>query len=241
MDAQQNKIAYITGSSRGIGKALVQALIAENYQVFGLSRSAEKSASNFTPIQLDLNDLEAVKAFEFKPQVDHVLLVNNAGMIGDIGPVGSIPNETIEAVLTVNSIAPQLLMNTFIKTYMGKVKHGHIINISSGAGKYAIDAWASYCASKAAIDLFSETIKHEWLQRNIENWHIHSIAPGVVDTQMQSEIRSAKPALFKSHEKFIQLKANNELSSPEAVSNKLLQVILSPESFADTTISVRDY
>ena len=143
--------------------------------------------------------------------------------------------------MTVNSIAPQILMNTFIRTYQHQVQHGHIVNISSGAGKYAIEAWAPYCASKAAIDLYSETVHAELESRGKTNWFVHAIAPGVVDTVMQEEIRESDPDLFQSHEKFMALKANQELVSPRIVADKIMQVIASPRLFRKTTISVRDF
>lgn len=241
MAALQNKIAYLTGASRGIGEGLKNSLVSAGFHVIGLSRSEQKSETNFTPVKLDLNDIEHVQSFSFSKEADSVLLINNAGLIGEIAPIGSVSPETIQQVMTVNSIAPQVLMNRFIETYADTASHVHILNISSGAGKRPIDAWASYCASKAAIDLFSETIRTEFDLRNRNNCYIHSIAPGVVDTEMQQTIRNSDPELFKSHEKFMNLKANNELSSIQDVAKKLMLVIESPEKFENTLLSVRDF
>lgn len=241
MAAQLRKIAYVTGASRGIGEALIKKLLAENYVVVGLSRTSNFSHPNFKAITIDLADLTAVKKFVFSEIADHVLLVNNAGVLGDIGPVGSLKPETFEKVMHVNVIAPQILTNAFIAKYGGNATSGHILNISSGAGKNPIDGWATYCASKAAIDLFSETIRKEMDVHNIENWTIHSIAPGVVDTEMQSEIRSTAAEKFSSIQRFKDLKAENQLSSPHDVADKLMQVIVSPHAFEKTIFSVRDY
>lgn len=239
------KLAFVTGSSRGIGKALAEKLLAEGYQVVGLSRNTVISHSNYTHCVIDLCNQEEVLAFDFAQYVDNIpeqiLLVNNAGMIGSIFPVGALTDETIHAVMQVNSIAPQILMNKFLKAFSGKVNHGHILNISSGAGKYPIDAWATYCASKAALDLFSKTVKEELAARSVNGWFIHSVAPGVVDTAMQSEIRSADPGAFKEIEKFKLLKQENQLSDPSAVSEKLYQIIENPLSFSETLLSVRDF
>jgi len=241
MAVLRNKVAYITGSSKGIGRALTQKLLDHGYTVIGMSRSNTIKHSKFRHVSLDLNDLKAVDRFKFEEEADEIVLINNAGMIGEIGPIGQIPNATIQAVINVNTIAPQLLMNAFIKYYKGSVKQGHVVNISSGAGKRPIDAWASYCASKAALDLFSETIQEEWNQHGVENWHIHAIAPGVVDTEMQTDIRKADAKNFKQLDQFIALKNQGDLSDPKHTANLLFGVIENPKSYADTVISVRDF
>ena len=241
MAALQNKIAYITGCSRGIGAALVDLLLDLDYQIIGIARSNVVERPNFKFIKLDLNDLEAVQQFNFSQNASEVLLINNAGIIGEISPVGQISDQSIQQVINVNTIAPQILMNKFIKTFSQKVKKGHIINISSGAGKHPIDAWASYCASKAALDLFSQTTAEELKSREILNWHIHAIAPGVVDTQMQSDIRQANPENFKLYERFVGLKNDNELSDPKNVANQINKVIQQPLNYPETVISVRDF
>lgn len=241
MDAQPTKLAYVTGASRGIGEALVQQLLAAGYRVIGLSRTTKIDHPNFTFVQLDLSNLEAVKSFTFDETAPHVLLVNNAGMLGEVGSVGAITDSTFERVMRVNTIAPQILMNQFIKTFKKIAESGHILNISSGAGKNAIDGWAAYCASKAALDLFSETVRLEFNLHQTENWFIHSIAPGVVDTEMQSEIRNSDPSEFKSLDRFIALKTENQLASPTAVAEKLFSVIQEPKQFESTILSVRDF
>ena len=114
MAVQQNKLAYITGSSRGIGEALVDLLIDLDYRVIGLARTNVAESSNFKSISLDLSDMTAVHAFEFSENAQDVLLINNAGLIGEISPVGKVSDQSIEQVITVNTIAPQILMNKFI-------------------------------------------------------------------------------------------------------------------------------
>jgi len=241
MTAQLPKLAFVTGASRGIGKALVHALLAEGYHVIGLSRSLNIEHPNYSPVKIDLSDIKAVEKFEFSQMANHVLLVNNAGLLGEIGPIGTIKDHTIDEVMRVNTIAPQILMNRFIQHYQNKVNSGHILNISSGAGKNPIDGWAAYCASKAALDLFSQTVHLEFKLHDVKNWHIHSIAPGVVDTAMQAEIRSANPSTFKSLDRFVALKTDNELATTETVAEKMMTVIKDPSQFKTVLLSVRDF
>lgn len=241
MTAQQPKLAFVTGASRGIGKALVESLLKDGFTVVGLSRSATIEHPNYSHLTLDLSDLDAIKNVAFNSIADHVLLVNNAGLLGEVGPIGEIADQSIDEVMRVNTIAPQLLMNRFIQQYQNKVKSAHILNISSGAGKNPIDGWAAYCASKAALDLYSETIQLEFNLHHRQHWHIHSIAPGVVDTAMQGEIREADPTKFKSLDRFIALKTENQLTSAASVAEKLMHVIKHPSDFKTVVISVRDF
>ena len=241
MAAQLNKLAYITGSSKGIGLALSNLLLTEGYEVIGLSRSNVIEHDNFHFRKLDLGHLSDVHRFKFEKSADQVLLVNNAGIVGDINPVGSTDNQQIESVMNVNTIAPQILCNKFIERFKNEKGSFHIINISSGAGKKAIDAWATYCASKAAIDLFSETVAEELEWRGHHNIKIHACAPGVVDTAMQVQIRASSEDSFKLVEHFKDLKTNNELASAHSVAQKLNVLIKNPEKFPETIISVRDF
>ncbi len=237
----ENKIAFVTGVSTGIGKAIVLELLQHNYLVYGIGRTNTITAQNYQFIPLDFRKSELVAYFRF-PQLPAAsyLLINNAGIIGEILPVGELNPENIMDVMQVNSIAPQVLMNSFIQTFMRQNVPLHILNISSGAAKRPIDAWATYCASKAAVDLFSETIKLEMELRAIKNFYIHSIAPGVVDTNMQAKIRDASPEKFKTSQRFHDLKNNGELISPEFVAKKLMSLIDAPQSILATTISLSE-
>lgn len=241
MAVLQNKIAYVTGSSKGIGKALVKLLLDNDYKVIGFSRTNEIQDPNFEFRAIDLADLKAVQLIDFDISGDKVVLINNAGLIGEIGPVGSIPNDQIINVINVNTLAPQILTNKFINRFKNENNRYHILNISSGAASKPIDAWATYCASKAALDLFSETVAEELEWRQSSNWNIHACAPGVVDTNMQAQIRSSSKENFKLVENFKELKANNELLSTAAVAKKLFEVVQFPEKFEQTVISVRDF
>lgn len=235
------KICFITGISSGIGNALANELLKKGYTVFGIGRTNTVKHENYEFISLDLRKSEAVTYFRF-PQhpADSYLLINNAGMIGEILPVGELNSENIVDVMQVNTIAPQILINTFIQTFSRQHVPLHVVNISSGAGKKPIDAWATYCASKAALDLFSETVKLEMELRDQKDFFIHSVAPGVVDTNMQTEIRAASPEKFKSSQRFHDLKNNGELIAPEFVAEKLAELIQNPTNYTANILSLSD-
>lgn len=241
MDSQQNKLAFVTGVSSGIGEALAKKLLSLNYRVNGIGRSCTIEHANFSFQNLDLSNTNAVKNFEFEPNVvGEVLLVNNAGIVGEIGPIGDIKSNAIEEIIATNVTAPLILCNKFIQTYLHQKLKLHIINISSGAGKRAIDGWATYCSSKAALDLFSCTIQEEMLARKIDGVFVHAVAPGVVDTKMQGQIRSASPQKFFASQRFHDLKNNNELASPETVAESLVKLIKYPTKTKACVIGLSD-
>ena len=229
-------VFFITGSSRGIGLALKENLLSKAYQVFGLSRSTQQKEKNFAPISIDLSDEEQLENFVFpdlKEGVKDVFLINNAGTIG---PVLKFQNQSItdiKTLFTLNLIAPSLLMRSFINKY--DHLNINILNISSGAANNDIEAWSTYCSSKAALDRLSSVIKLERPDINLL-----SIAPGVVDTQMQEEIRNAKASEFPALNGFNSLKTTNQLKSPAEVAEKLIYFLLNPSESTSDRFSLRE-
>lgn len=233
---------FITGTSSGIGFALTEQLLEqENTFVYGISRREKFTHSNYKHSSIDLGNLDDVNAYEFPVlnKADKILLINNAGQIGDIKPIGKSDNHAIANLFTVNVTAPTILMNNFIQSYENVDTEKIILNVSSGAGKSAIEGWAPYCGSKAAIDLLSLTTFEE--QKRAENpVKIYSIAPGVVDTEMQVAIRDSNETDFSKHAHFVELKAKNELTSPNEVAEKYLRIIANTDQFTECIFSLRD-
>src|SRR5690606_10221852 len=119
------------GTSRGIGKALTIRALSLGYKVIGLSRTNGITHANFEFRQIDLADLEQVKNFHFSEGGDETILVNNAGILGEINAVGKIPNDIVHKVMNVNIITPQILSNNFIRQFSAKKGNFLILNISS--------------------------------------------------------------------------------------------------------------
>ena len=233
---------FITGTSSGIGFALAEQLLSTmNTKVVGFSRRQKITHPNYQHLAIDFANIEDINAFEF-PEItsaSKIVLINNAGQIGDIKPIGKSDNNAIADLFTVNVTAPAILMNKFIASYSQEKTEKIILNVSSGAGKNAIEGWAPYCGSKAAIDLLSLTAFEE--QKRTENpVKIYSIAPGVVDTEMQGAIRNSNEGDFSKHAHFVSLKANNELTSPVEVAEKYIRIIENSNEFKDCIFSLRD-
>ncbi len=233
---------FITGTSSGIGFALVEQLLQqENTFVYGISRREKFTHSNYQHSSINLGNMDEVSAFDFPilDKADRIVLINNAGQLGDIKPIGKSDNNAIANLFAVNVTAPAILMNNFISSYADLKTEKIILNVSSGAGKNAIEGWAPYCGSKAAVDLLSLTTFEE--QKRVENpVKVYSIAPGVVDTAMQAEIRGSNESDFSKHAHFVALKANNELTSPTEVAEKYLRIIENSGNFTDCLFSLRD-
>ncbi|MCF6239768.1 MAG: SDR family NAD(P)-dependent oxidoreductase [Bacteroidales bacterium] len=235
---------YVTGTGKGIGKALALHLLQneENY-VIGLSRTNVIKNERFEFIPINLKNFDEVKKFQFIDiqDADKIVLINNAGIIGHINHVGAIDNNSIYETFMVNSIAPAVLMNNFIKAYQKQKIEKIVLTVSSGAGRHAIESWAAYCASKSAIDMFSWVADEEQkLSKNDYPVKIFSVAPGIVDTQMQTQIRNTDKSDFSGVDKFIEYKNKNMLNSPEKTAELLGQILQNPENFDMVLLDVRE-
>lgn len=232
---------YITGTSQGIGKAIAeQALLADDSIVYGFSRSCTITHKNYNHTAVDLSQIDEVLKINFvkHSSSNKVVLINNAGIIGDVKPIGELSNESIVRVFNLNTICPAILTNKFVGCYKDTDVQMVIINISSGAGRHPIESWGAYCASKAAVDMFSQVNQNE---SGLENCKlkVFSIAPGIVDTNMQQQVRSADPKDFPHLEKFIGYKTKGQLTSTEVVAKKILEVVDKPEGYKDVLLDVR--
>jgi len=232
-------LIYITGTSKGIGEALANELLKDPAnKVVGIARSQTIKHNNYIHFNIDLSDIEQIKTFKFKtpPGTKKVVLVNNAGTLGEITHFGNISADMIHKTINVNLTAALIFMNDFIKAYQYAAVPKLIINITSGAANSAYDGWGMYCASKAAIDMATK-VAHEEQQKHRSPIKILGIAPGGVDTNMQTQIRNVRPENFSRKQKFVELKEQNELYLPIDVARKLKDIIDKPEYAESQLIS----
>jgi len=216
---------YVTGVSRGLGKAVAEKFLQEGYTVIGIGRSSDIHHENYHFQICDLTLTSDLEKIHFDAESEEIILINNAGQIGHIQRISDHKQPDFEEVLRVNTLAPMYLSWACLRQSTSAVK---IVNVSSGAATRAIPGWAAYCASKAALDRFSETLQLEETEKG-SDVRIWAVAPGVIDTAMQEKIRAASPANFSSLDTFLDLKKNDELTSPEVAADKLFQLIVHAE------------
>jgi benzil reductase ((S)-benzoin forming) len=238
---------FITGTSRGLGRSIALQLLERGYcLVRGISRSNTIEHKNYKHIAIDLSDIDRLIAsldeiFPVIPGGDKIVLINNAGIIGEVNHVGRLSNEGIRKIFNVNTVAPAILMNEFIKRYLDCAGCQKIIvNVSSGAGKKPVDGWSGYCSSKAALDMLSNVISVE-KRMDKKNIRIFSVSPGIIDTAMQDEIRKVSSEGFSRLQEFIEYKKEGMLVSPDKVAKKYIHLIENEEKFEEVVVSVRDF
>lgn len=187
------KIALITGATSGIGKATAKILALNNYDVIITGRREDRLRETAEEIRseteakvmelcFDVRSLEQVEKSldsltEQWKKVD--LLVNNAGLAVGLGPVHEGVIDDWDRMIDTN-VKGLLYVTRKISTGMIERKKGHIINISSIAGKEAYPNGAAYCASKHAVQAISHAQRIELLPYGIK---VSSICPGMVETE----------------------------------------------------------
>lgn len=229
---------FITGTSSGIGKALAEAALSAGYKVTGLSRRHTIEHPNYRHLNVDLTDLDDYAGIGFDgvpKETDEIILVNNAGTIGPVKPVSGMDPVQVARAYRLNLTAPTILSQLFLENLSDFQGQKTILNISSGAGSYPIKSWSVYCASKAALDMFSEV-----LQLDHPEVRCHAISPGVVDTEMQGEIRRASEKDFPDLDRFVEYKEKGELASAPDIAQKILHVIHHPKEFQEVPVSLRE-
>ena len=220
----------VTGTTRGLGKALAEAIAREpDNELIALGRAPDAPIPGGARIELDLADGEALeRACDRVAQrirgkrYEKAVLVNNAGLVEPVGPLEGIDPEALERSLVVNLVAPMRLMRRFLQMTEGAAVVRRVINISSGAGRRPLFGWSAYCAAKAGLDMASRVAALE-AQARRKPVEIVSLAPGVIDTDMQGVVRGSDEAQFMDVERFRRMKEAGELRTPEAVAEDILR------------------
>jgi len=171
------KVVLITGGSSGIGKSIGEFLSDKGYVVYGTSRNPDKyKDSKFTILQLDVKNISSIeKAVEIilakEGRLD--VLVNNAG-VGITGPIEETPEIEIKANFETNFFGPINVIKAVLPQ-MRRQGEGLIINITSIAGYMGLPYRGVYSASKAALEIVTESFRMELKDFNIE---MTNVAPG---------------------------------------------------------------
>ena len=222
-------IAYIvTGTTRGIGSALAQQIIAGDDLLLSLSSAANHETTRWHNMQCDLSDPEnaaaGIERLVQSPLINSaqaVVLINNAGVLDPMGPIASAADAQIVQHVLINQAAPAILISVFIRLTESLVAQRRIINISSGAARHPYAGWALYCASKAALEMMTLCVAAE--QARCANPAIVcALSPGKVETDMQRRIRSSNPGIFPAQPDFVDAKRHGKIKTPGGVAGMIL-------------------
>ncbi|HIV81826.1 MAG TPA: SDR family NAD(P)-dependent oxidoreductase [Candidatus Salinicoccus merdavium] len=240
------RYVFITGTSRGLGNALLEMF--QEDRIISISRSKVETEyplyKEFYVDFLDEKELESTVdeifgSIEPEPG-DEVFLINNAGVVD---PVKSVENIDAEGFLNnykVNVLAPALFMKGFVNQFKDLRGAKRILTVSSGAALNPTEGWAAYCSSKAAVNMVSDVLRLE-MDRLQYPIFTATFRPGVIDTDMQSEIRSSEENEFPDVERFKKFKETNKLYNKKTVAYVLKRVITSDNFAFSESFSISDF
>ena len=220
-------LALVTGTSSGIGEALARELLRRGWHVIGASRRAPAIAdSRYAHLRVDLEDLSALPAL-LEAQVrgrltdqavNRLALVNNAAMLGLLGPVALMDPGEMMRVYAVNTGAPTLLMGWFLQNTPAGVPV-RIVNVSSGVAVAAYPGTGGYGNTKAALrnvgmNLAAELDADAPAGSAARDATVLSYEPGAVDTPMQTAVRESTVEVLPIVGFFQDLAAQGQLLDP---------------------------
>lgn len=248
------RLIVISGSSRGLGLALVQQLANETTLLIGISRSnhselaafCHQSGAAYQHISADLARVQGVEQacsalqqiLDEHTDLAHYWLINNAGTVAPMAQSHQLKDpHAITLALQLNIGSLMSLTATFLThTPSAESTDKRVLNISSGAGRSAVTGWGVYGATKAAVDYFTQTLAIEHPKVRVA-----ALAPGVIDTDMQADIRAIDTELFPNRERFIELHKNQQLSSATYTAEQIAHYLANNDFGAKTIDDIRHY
>ena len=237
--------AIVTGHTKGLGAALAGNLLARGVPVLGLARSRSIELATAYPelieeVTLDLADSAALSDWlgsgalgDYLDGTGAVLLLNNAGMVTPVGPLDAQDPQIVLRAVQLNVAAPMALAAAVVRASAGAQRR--ILHISSGAARNAYPGWSVYCATKAALDHHARAVALDQ-QRGVR---ICSLAPGVIDTDMQAEIRDVSEDRFPMRQRFVDLKETGSLVEPAECAEQLIDYLLGAGFGAEVVADLR--
>ena len=244
----------LTGASRGMGLALAEQLLRPDHRLLCISRHASDALADRASAAgaaLEQWSLDLARGPAASARLAHWLggqtgsgfasatLINNAGMIPRVGPLCEADADELAQALRVGLEAPMLLTAAFLHGTQSWAGPRKVLNVSSGLGRRAMASQAGYCAAKAGMDHFTRCVALEEALRP-NGARVCSLAPGVIDTDMQVQLRGADPAAFPDQGRFMGLKASGQLSSPAQAAARVLGYLARADFGSAPVADVRD-
>ncbi len=247
-------LTILTGASRGMGLAMAEQLLNADAVLLCVSRQvndalalqAAACGAELLQWQADLSDAAPVAqrlrewlATRRPSGLASATLINNAGVISELTALRDAQSDDMARALRVGLEAPMLLCAAFLGATQGWSQVSRkVLNISSGLGRRAMASSSAYCAAKAGMDHFTRCLALE--ENHLENGAaVCSLAPGVIDTDMQLQLRSASAAQFPDQDAFAALHEKGQLSSPAVAAGRLLAYLNRPDFGSEPVADVR--
>ena len=246
MSKNPQNLFIVTGASRGLGRAIAEQLLRPGHVVLGISRHAPAAPPGLEQWTCDLVDPLPVAA-RLQAWLDGLdgrsffgaVLINNAAMLAEPRPLRDADPASLSASVRVGLEAPLLLTAAFLRATRAWAADKRVVHISSGLGRRAMAAQGPYCAVKAALDHLARAQALEEAQFD-NGAKVVSLAPGVIDTDMQVQLRGADPRAFPDHGVFVQMKTGGRLDSPAAAAAKVIAYLQRADFGKQTIADVRD-
>jgi benzil reductase ((S)-benzoin forming) len=244
------KHIIITGTSRGIGESLAIQLMDRNHHLICISRTtnqrvidqAKEMECGIDYFNYDLTHIQDIdqlfedifRQIDLYSNDEAIYLINNAAMLTPVSPIERIKTERIIENIHLNLLAPMIITANYLKRTKDMNVDKRILNISSASAKYLLPSQSCYSTAKAGLDSFTKSID---IEQKLVTYpaKVTAVYPGMIDTHLQSEIRSVSKDLFPYVNEFIQLSEEGKLQTPEYTAHKLIEILLS-EDFGKTVV-----
>ena len=226
-NALAGKVVVITGASRGLGKGMA-ARFASHGAALGLCARNEPvppAGSTAVCAKVDVTDEVAMESFAHAVAstlgpID--LWINNAGVLGPVGPQRDQSSKETAWALLVNIGG----VATGTRVFTERARSWEpalrvLVNISSGAGRSSYEGWSVYGATKAAVDRLTQVVALEE-----PDVLCHAVAPGVVETEMQVQVRELDDADFPAVDRFRDIHQRGSANSPAWVADHLAGILI---------------
>jgi NAD(P)-dependent dehydrogenase (short-subunit alcohol dehydrogenase family) len=247
-------LAIVTGASRGLGHALAAALLVPGTHVLTMSRAASAlpvpAGAQHDDWQVDLAEplpvAERLAAWLAHHDARHFAsasFIHNAAALSTPAPLADVPLGELQRAARVNLEAPLVLSAAFLRATAAWPGTRKLLFISSGLARSAMAGAASYCATKAGLDHLARALALEEAGRGPNGTpgaRIVSLAPGVIDTDMQVQLRGADPAAFPDIEVFRGFKSGGQLDSPATAAAKVIACLNRADFGTNPVGDVRD-
>lgn len=228
----KGKVAFISGASRGLGAALATRFSEVGLRLVLCSRTSPSLAASETVISnsIDVRDEKALDSLVSQAEerfgaID--LWVNNAGVLEPIQPIRDVALEDFRTHIDINLGGVFVGTRTYVRHLRRSQKRGGVlINVSSGAAWSPYAGWGAYCAGKAGVERLTEVVAIEEAGIGLR---AYSVAPGVIDTGMQTLIRASSAENFPEVERFQERKRNDDFNSARYVADEFLAIAFDPD------------